>query len=155
MGGKLMYCKQCGSELRDGAAFCAKCGARQSVYEDRKHNEYVGFGQAIVLLFKNAFNFRTRASRSEYWWVMLFWLIISIPLSLVALMLTPLTAPLMLIIVIPGISLAVRRLHDVGKPGAWYCMVFVPGVGAIILLILFLGESVGDNEWGPGPDKSL
>jgi uncharacterized membrane protein YhaH (DUF805 family) len=43
----------------------------------------MGFGQAISAVFANYFNFKTRASRSEYWYFILFLVIVSVAISLV------------------------------------------------------------------------
>lgn len=53
---------------------------------------------------------------------------------------------------IPGLAVAVRRLHDVGKSG-WFLLIgLIPIVGSIWLIILMLTESTpGDNEYGPNP----
>ena len=53
---------------------------------------------------------------------------------------------------IPGLAVAVRRLHDVGKSGWWYLIVFIPCVGFIWLLVLFVTDSEhGPNKWGDNP----
>jgi uncharacterized membrane protein YhaH (DUF805 family) len=39
-------------------------------------------------------------------------------------------------IFIPSISILVRRLHDIGKSGAWFFIAFVPLIGSIWLLVL-------------------
>ncbi len=115
------------------------------------HNGKVGFGKAISLFFKNYVNFSGRASRSEYWWIFLFNMITFIPLSLISSAVPPLGGLCSIALMIPGIALAVRRLHDVGKSGAWWFMGLIPIAGGIILLIQFLKNSEGDNQWGHGP----
>ena len=115
------------------------------------HNGKVGFGEAIKLFFKNYVNFSGRASKSEYWWVFLFNILMYIPIALISSILPPLGGACSIALMIPGISLAVRRLHDTGKPGGWWFMGLIPLAGGIILLIQFLKDSDGDNEWGPGP----
>ena len=53
---------------------------------------------------------------------------------------------------LPGLAVAVRRLHDVGKSGWFYFIVLIPLIGAIWLLVLFFTEgNKGDNEYGPDP----
>lgn len=44
----------------------------------------------------------------------------------------------LLAVFIPGLSLAVRRLHDTGKSGLWMLVTFVPIVGTILLLIFMV-----------------
>ena len=56
------------------------------------------------------------------------------------------------VLFIPGITVAVRRLHDTGRTGWWLLLSFVPFFGPIILLIFYLIDSdPGDNEYGPNP----
>jgi uncharacterized membrane protein YhaH (DUF805 family) len=55
-------------------------------------------------------------------------------------------------VLIPGIAVTVRRLHDTSRTGWWVLIVFVPLVGALILMIFMVLESQpGDNEYGPNP----
>ena len=57
-----------------------------------------------------------------------------------------------LIILIPNISVFVRRMHDIGRSGWWYWIAFVPIAGAIVLLVFLLtGSNRGDNQYGPEP----
>jgi len=58
-----------------------------------------------------------------------------------------------LIILIPGIAMVVRRLHDVGKKGIMLLLVFLPIVGAIWLLVLLLTDGdKGENQFGEAPE---
>ena len=57
-----------------------------------------------------------------------------------------------LLMIIPGISVFVRRMHDIGKSGWWYFIALIPIIGGIWLLVLCLTEGThGDNEYGPDP----
>lgn len=54
-----------------------------------------------------------------------------------------------ILIIIPNLSLVVRRLHDTGR-SAWNLLwPLLPYVGAIILLIFTLQKSAPDNKYGP------
>ena len=59
---------------------------------------------------------------------------------------------LILSLLIPGISVNVRRLHDVGKSGWFLLVALIPIVGIIWLIILYCkdGES-GLNKYGENP----
>lgn len=84
---------------------------------------HVDFSGAVKLFFKNFTNFKGRSTASEYWYTVLFTITISfiIALTQTALSLENFISGIWgLIIVIPNTSLAVRRLHDVGKSGWWY-----------------------------------
>lgn len=106
----------------------------------------VGFGKAIALFFKNYVNFSGRATRSEYWWAYLFTALVSFVASYI-----PAVGPLILVaLYIPGLSISVRRLHDIGKSWTYLFMALIPIAGPIILIINFCKESDGDNQWGGG-----
>lgn len=51
----------------------------------------------------------------------------------------------------PFLAVSVRRLHDIGKSGAWFLIQFIPVLGPIIFLVLMCQDSVGDNEYGDRP----
>lgn len=64
--------------------------------------------------------------------------------------------PLYLIVALatflPGVAVAVRRLHDVGKSGWFFFIVLIPLIGSIWLLILFFTEGEkGANQYGSDP----
>jgi len=55
-------------------------------------------------------------------------------------------------LIIPGLAVSVRRLHDVGKSGWMYFIVLIPLVGVIWLLVLMLTDSnPGENQYGVNP----
>lgn len=114
-------------------------------------------------------NFKGRARRSEYWYFVLFNMIFGIiamlidnllgstfkidsPAGLIDLHYGYVYVLYILAIFIPGLAVAVRRLHDVGKSGVFLLIAFIPLVGAIWLLVLFFTDSqFGENKWGPNP----
>ena len=52
----------------------------------------------------------------------------------------------------PGLGVAVRRLHDTGRSGWLYLLILIPLVGAIVLIVFFAQESqAGINKYGPNP----
>lgn len=229
-----MFCKQCGSELKDGAVFCTNCGARQTleapqsapvgqdsdldrtvgVFEDspgagsskpapeqvaaptvpqsqtrqatytppvqqpkpasqpayrpntttnaapqnsQQHgdsqtqatgspaNGKVGFVQAIELFFRNYVNFTGRASKSEYWFGFLFQFLV----TLLTCWISYFSDVVLLALLVPSLSLSIRRLHDIGKAWYWLLLAFIP-FGGIILIVYYCKDSDGNNQWGPG-----
>lgn len=57
-----------------------------------------------------------------------------------------------LAVFLPGLALAVRRLHDTGRSGWWMLLGFIPLIGWIVLLIFFVTDSQpGSNPYGPNP----
>ncbi len=49
-----------------------------------------------------------------------------------------LTALWSLAVLVPGIALTVRRLHDTNKSGFWIFIALVPVIGPIVLLVFEL-----------------
>jgi len=99
--------------------------------------------------------FTGRASRAEYWYFILFNLIIGIVLSLVGRLIHDggiLGGLYSLAVFIPGLAVLFRRLHDIGKSGWWIFILLIPLVGVIWFLVLLATDSgPGDNQYGPNP----
>jgi uncharacterized membrane protein YhaH (DUF805 family) len=108
------------------------------------------FGQAISSVFKKYASMQGRASRSEFWWFTLFAAILELPGSIYMNLGTPgnnLTQVVAgsawvgivgLALLIPHITVSVRRLHDSNRPGGWWWIQLVPFAGAIIFLVFML-----------------
>lgn len=135
----------------------------------------MGFKEAIETVLKQKYaTFSGRASRSEYWWFVLFIMIVALVLSGIMMMgmnfttgemgaLAMIAAGLLGIfylgVLIPSIAVAVRRLHDRNMSGWWYlgfiALSFIPLVGfvaSIAMLVIFcLKGTDGDNRFGPDP----
>ena len=114
------------------------------------------FNKYFLDYVKNQYtNFNGRVSRRQYWFFVLFYVVLSIPLIIVDALLgiRLLTMILALALVVPSIGIGVRRLHDLGKPGWWYFMALVPVLGAIALIVLFcLPGEAKDNQYGKPVD---
>lgn len=99
--------------------------------------------------------FEGRSRRSEYWYFVLFNFIISIFLAVVDGMLGTfglLQGIYCLAVLIPGLAVSVRRLHDTGRSGWWLLIAFVPIIGAIALIVFMaLDGTPGENEFGQNP----
>jgi len=119
----------------------------------------MGFGEAIQSGFRNYVGFNGRASRSEYWWWILFAFLISIAANIVDRSLGGgmstvglLGGIVALALLLPNIAIGIRRLHDRDKSGWWLLLIFIPLVGAIILVIWFVVRGTqGPNRFGPDP----
>lgn len=112
--------------------------------------------------FKQYADFSGRARRKEYWHFVLFNVIISFVLGFIdgftgmiiseEYSLGVLSGIYSLAVLIPGIAVGVRRLHDIGKSGWNYFLALIPLVGTLILLIWFLREGERcSNNWGEDP----
>ena len=156
-----MNCSVCSAELEEGAQFCGVCGTRVEGNDflpggDEQGDEQpmVGFTQAISLGFSNYINFQGRATRAEYWWWTLFIVIADVVLGIVdAILGTGFLGSLFgLAIIIPGLALGARRLHDIGKSGWWQLLWFAVIVGWIILLVWAIRQgNRGQNHYGLDP----
>lgn len=110
----------------------------------------MGFTEAIKTCFNKYATFQGRASRSEYWYWCLFYFLIFILTEVPYIEYLALIAALL--VVIPSISVGVRRLHDIGKSGWWYLVAFIPLIGGLILLYFaVLDSQPGENQYGPNP----
>ena len=101
----------------------------------------------------NYFNFNGRASRSEYWFFLLFVNLISIASLIIASLTGANGLPLIVAVAsfIPSISITSRRLHDSGMSGWWQLLSFTV-VGIIPLFIWYVTESdKGRNSYGENP----
>ena len=126
------------------------------------------FVQAIQRFFTKYAVFTGRASRSEYWWVVLFNVLVQMLIWIPGIALgiatgtpgisastgQPTTNPgpiffvfiaigvlYYLATIVPGIALGVRRLHDANLSGLMYLLVLIPSFGGLIILVLTLLET--------------
>lgn len=119
----------------------------------------MSFGKAIKICFQKYAQFSGRASRGEFWYFYLFsilpglcnWIITTTfgEYSDISMVMNVLIIIFNIAIIIPMLSVSVRRLHDINKSG-WNMLWFLlPLIGVIILLIYWLKESTSDNQYGP------
>ena len=113
------------------------------------------FSEAIQHVFNNYANFDGRARRSEYWYFTLFNIIINSILGALAQRFSAfgiLASLYSLAVLIPGIAVCTRRLHDTNRSGWFQLLVLIPLVGSIILIIWLAQDSqTGTNQYGPSP----
>jgi uncharacterized membrane protein YhaH (DUF805 family) len=107
--------------------------------------------KSYLKVLQNYATFKGRASRSEYWYFVLFDIIFSIALSYTSgvVNLPILYTIYRLALLIPSIAAGVRRMHDVGKSG-WFILI------PIYDLILACTQGVkGENEYGTEPNDNV
>jgi Predicted membrane protein len=98
-----------------------------------------------------------RARRKEYWMYTLFMYVIALVLISVTYAISETLGSIVYVLFIlgtiaPGVTLGIRRLHDIGKSGWWMFISLVPFVGGIVLLVfLCLDSQPGENMYGPNP----
>jgi len=100
--------------------------------------------------------FTGRSRRSEFWYFALGNFVIGLIIGALGIVIgetasTGLSTLVQLAVFIPSLAVAVRRLHDTGRSGWWYLLVFTI-IGIIPLIIWFATDSQpGANKWGPNP----
>ena len=106
-------------------------------------------------IVENYCTFEGRASRSQYWWYVLFTALLGFLIGIIFGEETTgniIQGIVTLALLLPGLGLAVRRLHDIGKSGWWIFLAFIPLVGAIILIVWFCQNSqMFPNQYGEVP----
>ena len=128
----------------------------------------MSFGDAVRTCFQKYFEFSGRAARPEYWWFFLFVVAGSLLLSVVDGILfgfdgnagdvskTPISSLFSLATFIPSMSVAFRRLHDIGRSG-WFIgapLLLLVGAGLLLLLLLIL-QSGYAHGGGDAPFASV
>jgi len=134
----------------------------------------MGFGAAVKSVFGKYASFTGRAPRSEFWWFYLFAVVVSLVLNVIDVALgwvvdvgsdTPadsspflsffnadigaLSTVWAVVLILPYISVMVRRLHDTDRSGWWWWIQLIPCVGFIVLLVfVLLPGTRGDNRFG-------
>ena len=116
------------------------------------------FSEAVKTCLVDKYaTFSGRATRSEYWFLVLFGYLLAFIIVFVGMsvespeLMIGLSIVLGLILFIPSLSVCVRRLHDTGRSGWWYLLILIPYVGGIALFIIFCLKSDNDNKYGPKP----
>jgi len=107
------------------------------------------FGQAIKTCFNKYATFSGRAGRSEFWWFVLFSLLVTGGASIIGQRLESLVS---LALLLPSLAVGARRLHDIGKSGWFQLLWLVPLIGWAILV--YWAVQTGDpgaNGYGPLP----
>jgi uncharacterized membrane protein YhaH (DUF805 family) len=114
-------------------------------------------------VLKQYADFSGRARRKEYWMFALFNVIFIASAMILDTVLGVTIGELpygvfyflySLAVLIPGLAVYVRRLHDIGKSGWMILIAIIPIIGPIWLLVLTLTDSNhGENQYGPNPKE--
>jgi uncharacterized membrane protein YhaH (DUF805 family) len=115
----------------------------------------MGFFDWYVNCIKNHYaDFEGRARRTEYWMFVLVNIIIAVVIGIIGRIIhLPIIGTLYsLAVLVPGIAVGVRRLHDIGKSGWWLLLALIPIIGTIWIIVLLATPGVqGANQYGADP----
>ncbi|SOH93059.1 Uncharacterized membrane protein YhaH, DUF805 family [Monaibacterium marinum] len=117
----------------------------------------MGFSEAVQAVLAKYMVIEGRARRSEYWWFTLAMILGNIATGVVdgILGISLLSILFGLAVLIPSLTVSIRRLHDVGKSGWWLLIVLVPIVGWLVLLFFTVQDSQqGANAYGENPKQA-
>ncbi len=113
------------------------------------------------LAFRKYTVFNGRATRSEYWYFTLFNILAVGMFGLIDQVMGtfnfdagygPLSAIYTLSMILPGLGVSIRRLHDTGRSGWWFMITIIPIIGLLVFLYFALLESdPNPNQYGESP----
>ena len=101
----------------------------------------MGFGDAISAGFHNFVVFSGRAGRAEYWYWVLFSILVIIVLTFIDIAVFgistgPFSTAVTLALIAPGLAATARRLHDTGRYAWWLLLPIGPLVGLIVAALV-------------------
>ncbi|MHB1500704.1 MAG: DUF805 domain-containing protein [Candidatus Dormibacteria bacterium] len=114
------------------------------------------YGEAYQRMWQNYVAFSGRATRTEYWKPFLINFVVGLLLVILAhvlavlLMVYYLYYLYVLAVLLPGLGLTFRRLHDAGHSGGWWLIAFIPILGSLYLIYLLAQPtSPATDRFGP------
>ena len=110
------------------------------------------FQDAINTCFNKYLQFEGRAGRSEYWWFFLFTILAVLAAEILG---QNVAAVVGLVLMVPHITVEVRRLHDINKSGWWILLKMIPLLNLILLYWLIKKGDPKINQFGPPSDNPL
>jgi uncharacterized membrane protein YhaH (DUF805 family) len=103
----------------------------------------MSYFDAVSAGFRNYFDFQGRAIRSEFWWFILFTILLSLGAAVAdasfgladptGMMAGPINTAAGLATLIPSLSIGARRLHDIGRSG-WWQLLALTVIGVVVLI---------------------
>ena len=102
------------------------------------------FSEAVKSGFDHYTKFDGRAGRPAFWWWFLFGVLVAIGANIIDAILGTwgvVNGLAGLALLLPNLSVAIRRLHDTDHSGWWVLIGLIPIIGWIVLLIFYLRES--------------
>ncbi|MER5027985.1 DUF805 domain-containing protein [Pantoea anthophila] len=148
----MVFCRGCGKEIHITAKACPQCGAPQTNHQTVTSDNTGGaINQWYLGVLKKYAVFTGRARRKEYWMFTLFNILIAFLLGILETIIGAgdiLSNLYSLAVLIPGIAVGVRRLHDTDRSGWWLLLPIVN-----IVFLALEGQS-GTNRFGSNPKEA-
>ena len=109
----------------------------------------MNFQDAIKLCFQKYADFSGRAKRPEFWWFVLFCIVVSLLLEVVG---SYISWAFSLATLVPSLAVGARRLHDTNKSGWLQLIWIIPILGWIYMIYLLVQDGdAADNQYGAPP----
>ena len=159
-------CPHCGQMSEGAAEFigmeteCPSCGKafRLEAVSGVAATRPNGF-MCFLGIFRKYVGFRGRASRREFWYAVLFWILTSIIFGVIDALVFDshddaqgaIVGLYLLAAALPMSAVAFRRLHDVGKSGWWFLLQYMPVLQIACFVWLATDGDKGPNRFGPDP----
>jgi len=104
------------------------------------------FPESIKTVIAKYATFDGRASKSEFWWWVLFVFLVSLATSMVSNVLSGLFS---LAVLLPNLAVGARRLHDTDRSGWLQLLGLIPLIGLIVLIYFCVQDPKEPNRYGP------
>ena len=143
-GGGTSFCQECGTPSDPVACICSRCGCELRATLADGSRPIASFGEAVKSGFKHYASGRGRANRVEFW---MWWLFVLIATAFVGIgwIMLP-------VLIIPTLSVTIRRLHDIGKRGWWVLLCIIPVANIYLLYLLMRRGDKLENRYGISPE---
>jgi len=102
------------------------------------------FTESIQTCFSKYADFNGRASKSEFWWWVLFVFLATIAANILN---DKLGILISLVTLLPNIAVTARRLHDTNRSGWWQLIGIIPVIGWIIMIVWCVQEPVSQSKY--------
>ena len=110
------------------------------------------FQNAVKTCLNKYLQFEGRASRSEYWWLFLFTILAILAAEILG---QNVGAIVGLALMLPHLTVEVRRLHDINKSGWWVLLKLIPLLNLLLLFWLIKRGDAKINQFGAPSDNPL
>ncbi len=148
----MVFCRGCAKEIHQSAMACPQCGAPQGVAPAAATTTAAvapeATGNWYFAVLKKYAVFAGRARRKEYWMFVLINFLVAVGLGIAEGLAGTnglISNLYSLAVLVPGIAVGVRRMHDTDRSGWWLLLPFVN------LVFLCQDSTPGANRFGPNP----